>query len=157
MHRLLVVKLFPGNKDKFQVVADSSNPNVSKDNPSSFKEAGGSEWAGYPDELPEYSSISVFPLPRQMKVSEIGFWHVAKTGKSVDYDFVANGLAELKTIVDGELHIEYEGRSYRAGVGDSVIFWVDPNDKEGGKVRPYMIKFIGDTECTIVYTEYLFS
>jgi hypothetical protein len=157
MHRLLVLKPFSGNQDKFQVVADSSNPNVSKDNPISIKEAGGSEWAGYPDDLPEYSSISVFPLPCKLKVSEVGFWHVKKTGKSVDYDFVANELAELKTIVDGELHIEYEGRSYRAGVGESIIFWMDPNDKEGGKIRPYMIKFKGDTECTIVYAEYFIS
>lgn len=159
MHRLLVIKLFPGSKDKLQVVADSSNPNVSEDNPISIKEAGGGEWVGYPDELPEYSSVNAFPLPCQMRVSEIGFWHVKKTGKSVDYDFAAkaNNLAELKTIIDGELHVEWEGRSYRAGVGDSIIFWVDPNDKEGGKMRSYVVKFRGDRECTVVFTEYPIS
>jgi len=154
MHKLLVVGLFPGDKDKFKVVADSSNPNVSKDNPISIKEAGGREWSGYPDELPEYSSVIVFPLPCQMKVNEVGYWHVKKTGKSVDYDFAANGLAEIKTVVGGELHIDYEGRSYRAGAGDSILFWLDPNDKEGGIIRPYIVKFIGDHESTVVYTEF---
>jgi len=157
MHRLLVVKLFPDNKDKFQVVADSSNPNVSEDNPISIKEAGGSEWSGYPDELPEYSSVSVFPLPCQMKISELGYWHVKKTGKIIEGDYAAAGIAEQKTVVSGELHVEYEGRSYRAGVGDSIIFWLDPNDKEGGGIRPYLVKFKGDHECTVVYADYPIS
>lgn len=154
MHRLLVVRLFPDSEEKFQIVADSSNPKVSGDNPISMKEAGGSEWISFPDDLPEYSRIKVFPLPCPMKVNDMGFWHIKKTGKSFDYDFAAWKVAERKTIIGGELHIEYEGRPYVAGVGDSIIFWLDPNDKEGGKIRPYVVKFKGDHECTIVYTEY---
>lgn len=159
MHRLLVVKLFSDSKDKFQVVADSNNPSVSENNPISIKEAGGSEWSGWPDELPEYSVCSVFPLPSQMKISELGYWHVKKTGKFTDFDFAApeNGWAEQKSVIDGELEIEYEGRSYSAGAGDSIIFWLDPNDKEGGRIRPFLVRFKGDKECTVVYTEYLVS
>jgi hypothetical protein len=152
MHRLLVVQLGQNASDKFRVVADSGNPAVSEDDPVSIEEAGGSGWG-------ELNSPAGFKsrfasIPCRGVVSELGYWRVGKTGEVLEYDFADLGVSERKVIVGGELHLEYDGRRYVARPGDSIMFLLDPHDRVGGTLRPFLVRFLAEHECTAVYTEY---
>ena len=74
----------------------------------------------------------------------------------MDFDFTENRVSEIKFVTSGEFRLDYEGRSYSAFTGDILIFLVDPDDKEGGKIRPYVVRFKGETEYTLAYTEFHF-
>jgi hypothetical protein len=154
VHRLLVVHLNEQWPDKFRVVADSSNPKVSEANPISLELAGGSAWAEFDDSTGYSSPFATIPC--RGTVTSLGYWYVKKTGNILKYDFAAAGLSERKVITSGELHVEYEGRTYIARPGDSMIFLVDPEDQVEGKLRPFPVTF-RDHPCTVVYTEYLLT
>ncbi len=152
MHRLMVVQLNQDDSHKFRVVADSADPAVSEENAKSIPEAGGTGWEEF-DDSTGYSSPYA-TVPCEARVSSLGYWYVNKTGNILDVDFAAAGLSERKVITSGELHVEYDGRRYVARAGDSMIYIVDPNDRVNGTLRPFPVRFLGDQECTVVYTEY---
>ena len=155
MHRLLVVQLAQYEAHKFRVVGDSSRPDVSEENPISIEAAGGSGWAEFDDSRGYSSPYAVVPC--EARVADLGYWHINKTGKVLDYDFAAAGLSERKVVTSGELHVEYAGRRYVARAGDSMLFLTDPTDTASETLRPFSVRFFGDSECTVVYTEYLLS
>jgi hypothetical protein len=153
MHRLMVVGLIHDADEKFQVIADSADVTVTNENPRSIPDAGGTKWEEF-DDSTGYSSPYA-TVPYDAVVHSLGYWEVRKTGNVLDYDFAASKLSERKVITSGELHVDYEGRRYSAGAGDSMLFLVDPNDQaDDGSLRPYPVRFFGDHGCTVVYTEY---
>jgi hypothetical protein len=154
MHRLLLVRISENPSDRFRVVADSGDPSVSENSSRSIADAGGTDWEEF-DDSTGYSSPYA-TVPCDSVVSSLGYWFVNKTGNVLDYDFAAAGLSERKVITSGELHVECDGRRYVATSGDSMIFLLDPEDRTpDGSLRPFPVRFLGDHECTVVYTEYV--
>lgn len=154
MHRILVVHLDERWPDKFRVVADSSNPAVSESSPITLEKAGGTAWAEFDDSTGYSSPFATIPC--HGTVSSLGYWYVKRTGNVLKYDYVAAGLSERKVVTSGELHVEYEGRTYVARAGDSMIYLVDPEDRVGGELRPFPVTFL-DHPCTVVYTEFMLT
>ena len=158
MHRLLVVHLDSGaldadDSDAFRVTADSADAAVTPESSRSILESGGTAWEEF-DDSTGYSSPYA-TIPCDGVVQSLGYWVVKPTGNVLDYDFAAAGLSERKVITSGELHVQYDGRDYVGRAGDSMIFRVDPADRgSNGALRPFLVRFLGDQGCTIVYTEY---
>ncbi|MCY3886958.1 MAG: hypothetical protein OXG19_04535 [Chloroflexi bacterium] len=149
MHRLMLIQLNHDDPNHFRVIADSADASVSEASPAAVPAAaGGAGWEEFDDSTGFSSPYATVPC--EGKVSDLGYWYVNKTGNVLDYDFVAMGLSERKVITSGELHVEYNGRRYVAKAGDSMLFLTDPADS-----TPFLVRFLGDHECTVVYTEYV--
>lgn len=149
MHRLMVIQLNHDDPNHFRVVADSADTAVSEKKPAAVPAAaGGAGWEEF-DDSTGYSSPYA-TVPYEGKVSDLGYWHVNKTGNILDVDFAAAGLGERKVVTSGELHVEHDGRRYEAKAGDSILFLTDPKEKD----KPFLVRFLGDHACTVVYTEY---
>ena len=152
MHRVLVAHLTQEGSNKFVIVGDSRNPAISRANPVALDEAGGTKWAEFDDSTGFSSQYSLIPCVGT--VSGLGYWQVQKTGNILRYDYAKAGVSERKVVTSGELHIEYDGRPYVALAGDSIMFLVDSQDREGDALRPFPVTFFGDHDCTVVFTSY---
>ena len=149
MHRLMLIQLSHEDPNHFRVIADSADDSVSEEKPAAIPAAaGGVGWEEFDDSTGFSSPYATVPC--EGTVSDLGYWHVNKTGNIMNYDFVEAGLSERKVITSGELHVEYNGRRYIAKAGDSMLFLTDPKEQD----KPFPVRFLGDHECTVVYTEY---
>ena len=100
MHRLMVIQLNHSDPNHFRVVADSADASVSEANPSAIPDAaGGAGWEEF-DDSTGYSSPYA-TVPCEAKVTDLGYWHVNKTGNILDVDFADAGLSERKVITSG--------------------------------------------------------
>ena len=149
MHRILVIAFRPGQPDRFMVTADSSDPAVSDDRPLSIEQAGGTPWEERHNSPGYNAPAATLHLGLEGVLTGLSYWYINKTGKVLDYDFAKAGLSERKVITSGELHVEYEDRRFVARTGDTMMYLTDPNDD-----RPFLVSFLGDHDCTTVYTDF---
>jgi hypothetical protein len=153
MHRLLLIRCQPEHPEKFLVVGDSTRPDVSDANPSTFAQAGATPWH-QKGATPGYDAPSAI-LPCKGSLFGLSLWHSRATGVALDYDFAAAGVSEMKVITSGELHVEHAGREYVAYAGDTMMYLTDPEDRdERGQPRPFVVRFLSDHECTTVWTDF---
>jgi hypothetical protein len=155
VHRIVVIGLRLSSDDAFVVVADSNDPTITEEAPSSIAEVGGTEWADR-HTTPGYEApAATLPIGAIGAISGLSYWRVRKTGKVLEYDFGKAGLSERKVITSGELVCEYDGRTYRAGTGDTILYLTDPDDRDqDGEATPFLVRFLADHECTVAYTDF---
>ena len=150
MHRILLVALFDEAEEKFMVVGDSEDASITADNPVSIgRLEGGGTWAERHNIVGYEAPAATLDIGGHGVVSGLSYWRVAKTGRVLPYDFAKAGLSERKVITSGRLVCEYQGRTYTADPGDSIMFLTDPAD-----VDPFLVRFYGNDDCTVVYTDF---
>lgn len=156
MHRIVVVSLREDLTDKFVVSADSADPDVTTATPKPLPEWDESaSWADRHKSPGYRAPASTLDLGHHGIISGLSYWRVERTGKVLDYDFAKAGLSERKVITSGVLVCEFDDRTYRAETGDTIMYLTDPNDfDEDGNLRPFFVRFRGDHECTVVYTDF---
>lgn len=156
MHRLLLIRSMPEHPERFLVTGDSTRPEVSEDSPATFESAGATPWH-QKGSTPGYDAPSAI-LACSGSLLGLSLWHSRKTGVALDYDFAAAGVSEMKVVTSGELHVEHDGREYVAWAGDTMMYLTDPKDRDvDGRLRPFVVRFLSDHECTTVWTDFAVS
>jgi hypothetical protein len=153
VHRLLLIRSSPEHPEKFLVTGDSTRPEVSDEHPATFESVGATPWH-QKGATTGYDAPSAI-LPCTGSLFGLSLWHSKVTGVALDYDFAAAGVSEMKVVTSGELHVVCEGREYVALAGDTMMYLTDPEDRgEDGAVRPFVVRFLSDHECTTVWTDF---
>jgi hypothetical protein len=153
VHRLLLIRSKPDHPEKFLVAGDSTRPDVSDENPTTFEDVGATPWH-------QKGATSGYDAPSAIlacagSLFGLSLWHCKKTGVALDYDFAAAGVSEMKVITSGELHVEHDGREYIAYAGDTMMYLTDPAERgEDGEPRSFVVRFLSDHECTTVWSDF---
>ena len=156
MHRILVIQTRPAHRDRFVVIADSWDTSISENSPATVSEVGGTEWEERHG-TPGYNAPAA-TYPASGDIEGLSYWYVNRSDSVLVYDFAEAGISERKVVTSGELHVEYEGRRFIARTGDSMLYLTDPSDVDtNGHIRPFVVHFLAEHSCSVVYTDFRVS
>ena len=153
MHRILVIQTRPEHPDRFLVTADSWDASINESFPETIPNIGGTEWEERHG-TPGYNAPAA-TYPASGEIEGLSYWYVNTSDPVLVYDFAEAGISERKVITSGELHVEHQGRRFVARTGDSMLYLTDPDDvNASGDVRPFVVSFLADRSCSVVYTDF---
>ena len=156
MHRILVIQTRPEYSDRFVVTADSWDPSISEECPVRIPDIGGTKWEER-HTTPGYNAPAA-TYPASGDIDGLSYWYVNRSDAVLVYDFAEAGISERKVVTSGELHVEYEGRRFIARIGDSMLYLTDPGDLDtNGNLRPFVVHFLAEHACSVVYTDFRVS